>query len=119
MVCSTVHIRYYELCNPRKKFYSLLKGYGRTNDNVAAAATCVSFTALLLGQPPGHRRNAPSYIMGLHGLEIPNVTHAVSRRLSLLNAREVYVGFMADKLAVGRFLSEYFRWNVYRRIQFH
>jgi len=45
--------------------------------------------------------------MGLHELETSDVTQAVSRRMSLLNAREVYVGFMADKLTVGLFLSEY------------
>ena len=39
--------------------------------------------------------------MGLHELETSDVTHAVSRRLSLLNAREVHVGFMADNLTVG------------------
>jgi len=69
-------------------------------------------TTQVLGQPPGHRRNARSYIMGLHELEISDVTQAVNRRLSLLNAGEVYVGFMADKLSVGRFLSGYFGWTV-------
>jgi len=66
----------------------------------AATDVCL-LTTQLLGQPPGHRLNARSFIMGLHELEMSDVTQAVRRRLSLLNAREVYVGFMADKLSVG------------------
>jgi hypothetical protein len=79
----------------------------------ASAATRVSSTTQHIGQPPGHRPNAHSYIMSLHELEMSDVTQAVNRQLSLLNAREIYVGFMADKLTVELFLSEYFRWTVY------
>jgi hypothetical protein len=79
-----------------------------------ASAMCISFIARLLGQPPGlavTEMFVPTF--GSRELDMSYVTQAVCCPLSLLNVRSVYVRFMADKVIVGRFLSEYFRWIVF------